>query len=311
MNLIDRVGSRLKLRDLHILAAVVEWKSMARAARHLAVSQPVVSRAIAELEHALGVRLLDRTPRGVEPTIYGRVLLSRGMAVFDELRASVKDIEFLSNPTTGELRIGSTPSIAAGLLPAVLDRLSRQRPRIAFHVKLGDAAVLHYRDLRERSVDLLFGRLLSAREADLDTEVLFEDRIVIAAGAHNPWTRRRKIALHELADEPWTMPPPDSYPASLVAEAFRASGLPLPHVAVAGYGIELHGALLSTGRFLAPFPESFVRLNGRRLALKALAVDLPATAHPFGIATLKGRTLGPLATLFIECARSLSNRLMA
>jgi DNA-binding transcriptional LysR family regulator len=311
MNLIDRIGSRVRLRDLHILAAVVEWKSMARAARHLSVSQPVVSRAIGDLEHALGVRLLDRTPLGVEPTIYGRTLLKRGMAVFDELRASVKDIEFLSNPTAGELRIGSTPSIAAGLLPAVLDRLSSQRPGITFQVKLGDAAVLHYRDLRERGVDLLFGRLLPAPEADVDMEILFEDRIVIAAGAHNPWTKRRKIVLHELAHEPWTMPPQDSYPASLVAEAFRASGLALPHVAVAGYGIEMHSALLAGGRFLAPFPESFVRLNGRRLGLKALAVQLPDARHPFGIATLKSRTLGPLGTLFVECARVFSKRLSA
>src|SRR3954463_14780764 len=130
----DRIGSRLKLRDLHILLAVAEWGSMAKAARHLAVSQPVVSRAIADLELSLGVRLLDRTPQGIEPTIYGRTVLNRGLAVFDELRGSVKDIKFLSDPMAGELRIGSTQAIAGGLLAAILDRLSAQRPRIAFHV---------------------------------------------------------------------------------------------------------------------------------------------------------------------------------
>ena len=207
MDLMDRIGSRLKLRDLHILMAVVEWKSMAKAARHLAVSQPVVSRAIGDLEHELGVRLLDRTPRGVELTIYGRTLLNRGLAVFDELRASVKDIAFLSNPTSGELRIGCTPSIASGLLPVVINQLSLQRPKIAFQVKLGDAAMLLYHDLRERSVDLLFGRVLSRKEQDVNEEVLFKDRIVVAAGERNPWVKRRKIALKDLIDEPWTMPP--------------------------------------------------------------------------------------------------------
>ena len=108
----DRIGSRLKLRDLHILLAVVEWRSMAKAARHLAVSQPVVSRAIADLEEGLGVRLLDRTPQGVEPTIYGRTLLRRALAVFDELRGSLKDIRFLLDPMGGELRIGSNQQIA-------------------------------------------------------------------------------------------------------------------------------------------------------------------------------------------------------
>src|ERR1700752_3399105 len=102
MDWTDRIGSRLKLRDLHILLAVAEWKGMAKAARHLAVSQPVVSRAIADLEHGLGVRLLDRTPQGIELTVYGRTLLLRSLAVFDELRGSVKDIKFLSDSKLGE-----------------------------------------------------------------------------------------------------------------------------------------------------------------------------------------------------------------
>src|SRR6185295_5221147 len=116
MDWTDRIGSRLKLRDLHILLAVVERRGMAKAARHLAISQPVVSRAIADLERGLGVRLLDRTPEGIEPTVYGRTLLIRSLAVFDELKGSVKDIRFLSDPMAGELRIGSNQAIAGGLL---------------------------------------------------------------------------------------------------------------------------------------------------------------------------------------------------
>jgi DNA-binding transcriptional LysR family regulator len=71
----DRIGRRLKLRDLHILVAVVQWGSMAKAAHHLAISQPVVSASIGGLEQTLGVRLLDRSRRGVEPTMYGRARL--------------------------------------------------------------------------------------------------------------------------------------------------------------------------------------------------------------------------------------------
>ena len=203
MDWADRIGSRLKLRDLHILLAVVEWRSMAKAARHLAVSQPVVSRAIADLEQGLGVRLLDRTPQGVEPTIYGRTVLNRGLAVFDELRGSVKDIGFLLNPMAGELRIGSDGAIAGGLLAAVLDRLSSERPRIAFQVKLSDVTMPHYNDLRERNVDLLIGRLAEQKEDDVNAEVLFEDRLYVVAGTNSRWASLRKIALKDLVDEPW------------------------------------------------------------------------------------------------------------
>jgi DNA-binding transcriptional LysR family regulator len=107
-----RIGRRLRLRDLYILSTVVQWGSMAKAAEHLAVSQPAVSDAIANLEAALAVRLLDRSPQGVKPTIYADALLKRGDVVFDELRQGIKDIEFLANPAAGEVRVGCPESLA-------------------------------------------------------------------------------------------------------------------------------------------------------------------------------------------------------
>jgi DNA-binding transcriptional LysR family regulator len=118
----SRLGRRLRVRDLHILSTVVKCRSMAKAARQLAMSQPSISEAIANLEHVLGVRLLDRSPRGVEPTIYGNAVIRRSVAVFDELKQTVKDIEFLSDPTTGELSIGCPESIAATVLPWMVER---------------------------------------------------------------------------------------------------------------------------------------------------------------------------------------------
>jgi len=78
-----RFGRRLKLHDLNVLLAVVHAGSMAKAASELAISQPAVSKAIADMEHVLGVRLLDRSPQGVEATRYGRALIKRGTAIFD------------------------------------------------------------------------------------------------------------------------------------------------------------------------------------------------------------------------------------
>src|SRR5258708_3057474 len=155
----DRVGRRVKLRQLEILFAVVECGTMGKAAERLAISQPVISKAIADLEHTLGVRLLDRSPHGVEPTLYGRALLNRTLPVFDELMHGVKEIEFLADPTAGELRIGSSEAIAAGLLSAVIDPLTRQYPRLAFHVTQADTVTLLNRDLRGRNIDLIIGRL--------------------------------------------------------------------------------------------------------------------------------------------------------
>ena len=115
---------------LDTLVAVAQCGSMAKAAARLAMSQPAVSMAIADIEQTLGVRLLDRTAQGVEPNLYGRALLKWAAAVFDDVRQGINEIEFLADPTAGELRIGATEPMIAGLLPVALERLRRQYPRL-------------------------------------------------------------------------------------------------------------------------------------------------------------------------------------
>src|SRR5882757_4148944 len=157
MQVSDRIGRRMKLQDLHVLMAVVQAGSMNKAAALLNTGQSAISRSIAELEHTIGVRLLDRNPQGVEPTAYGRALLDGGVAVFDDLRHAVKNIEFLADPTVGEVRIGSSALLAASFVSALVDRLSRRHPRIVFHLVTGHVETLH-RELAERNVDLLIIR---------------------------------------------------------------------------------------------------------------------------------------------------------
>src|SRR5258708_5235458 len=210
MQLSDRIGRRMKLHDLHVLMAVVQAGSMSKAAQILNTTQPAVSRSIADLEHAVGVRLLDRGRHGVEPTEYGRALLDGGVAMFDDLRQAVKKIEFLADPTVGEVRVGTHDPAIVGLLPAVFERLRRQYPGISIHVTPIVANTQQQDHLRERRVDLFLGRMIPPIEEDVHAETLFRDRIMVVAGPNSRWTRRRKIRLCELADEPWCLPLPDS-----------------------------------------------------------------------------------------------------
>src|SRR5712691_10505781 len=130
----SQIGRRLKLRDLHVFYTVVQHGSMAKAAAQLGVSQPAVSELMVGLEHALGVRLLDRSSRGVEPTMYGRALLKRSTVVFDELKQGIRDLEFLADPTVGELRIGCAESVAAAILQPIIERFSKLCPRVVLNV---------------------------------------------------------------------------------------------------------------------------------------------------------------------------------
>ena len=302
----DRIGSRIRLQDLHVLMTVAQAGSMGKAARILNTTQPNVSRAIGDLEHALGVRLLDRHRQGVEPTECGRALLSCGAAVFDDLRQGVKRIEFLADPTAGEVRIGSTPFLAASFVSALIDRLSRRHPRIAFHLVTGYVEPLH-RELTERRVDLLIVRSPGPNTDErLDFEFLFEDRYVVVAGAKNPWARRRKIQISELAGESWVLPPAESVIGSIIMKTFRASGLDYPRATVVTDSPHMRVSLLETGRFITFFPASALRFLSSGPALKILAVDLPVARRPNGIVTLRDRALSPVAQLLINSARELA-----
>jgi DNA-binding transcriptional LysR family regulator len=306
MQVSDRIGRRMKLHDLNVLMAVVQAGSMSKAAALLNTTQSAISRSIADLEHTMGARLLDRNAQGVEPTQYGRALLKRGVVVFDELKQGVQDIEYLSDPGAGELRMGTSPALAEGIVLAVVEKLSQQYPRVVFHVATAGTLELH-EQLRTRRIELGFMSMSGAApEEDMDQEVLFEEPLVVVAGMENPWARRRKIKLAELVNEPWTWPALGTSIDARVIEAFRASGLKPPRATVYAEAINMRTKLAANGRFLAVVPAYIMRFPVRHTSLKVLPVDLPMTRRQIGIITLKNRTLSPLAQLFIECAREVT-----
>ncbi|HUI97088.1 MAG TPA: LysR family transcriptional regulator [Xanthobacteraceae bacterium] len=315
MQLSERIGCRMKLHDLHVLMAVVQTGSMSKAASLLNTGQPAISRSIAELEHALGVRLLDRGRHGVRPTEYGRALLDGGTTVFDDLRQTVRKIAFLADPAVGEVRVGCSPILAAGFVTAIVDRLARRYPRAVFRLVPAYVTEL-YRQLTERNVDLLITRRAGSIADEiagerLDYEYLFDDAYWVAAGAGNPWTRRRRVALAELVNEPWVLPPRESTTGAITMAAFRASGLAYPRTSVISEPVDMRINLLATGRFISIFTETVFRFSPRRPELKILPVTQRLSTTPVGIVTLKNRTLSPLARILIESARELAPRLKA
>jgi DNA-binding transcriptional LysR family regulator len=305
----DRIGRRIKLSDLHILLAVAQYGSMAKAASELAVSHPVVSRSISELEHTLGVRLLERNPHGVGLTEFGRAMLNRGHAAFDELRQGVKDIEFLADPTAGEVRIGSTAPLVASFVSTIVDRLHRRYPRMLFYVMTENTDSLR-RELEDRNLDLVILRRIGPFADDrVSFEVLYENPYFVAAGAKNPWVRRRRVDLAELIGELWVLPPARSRFGELARDVFRAKGLPCPRPAVIAYGLEMIVNLLGTGRYLAVQPESVLTFPTKHPFIRKLPIELPILSGPIGILTLKNRVLSPAAQLFIDCARKVAKPL--
>jgi DNA-binding transcriptional LysR family regulator len=304
----DSVARRIKLKDLQIVVAVARSRSMGRAGADLAVSQPAISRAIGDLERQLGVKLFDRNRRGVEPTIYGDAVLKSAAAIFDEVRQSVQALEFLTDPTAGEVRIGTTPPLSAAFVPAVIDRLSQKYPRIYFEITASNVEAL-LRDLRDRKADLAIVPMagISCPE-DMNEEILFHDRHVPIADARSAWARRRSLTWAEVSDAPWVVPPPEFAVWNYLVSAFEAAGIQPPRVTVGTMSLPTHHHLLATGRFLAILPVSMLRFGAKQLSIKALPLESPVKPSPVAAVTLKSRTLAPVVPLFMQAAREVAER---
>ncbi len=303
---LDLLVRRVSLRELRMLQTVIEQGSLAGAARILAVSRPVVSRTIADLEDTLGVRLLDRTPQRVEATVFGEALFRRCLSIFDELRQGVAEVRHLMRPGSGEVAIGASEYMAAGLVPATIDRLSTGHPDLLFRLELDDL----FGRLRDRKVELVVARLLTSQhDPGFAIEELFHERVFVAASRNSQWASRRRLDLADLAAEPWILAPLEILPGSPLMEAFRRIGRPMPEAKVLGLSLPLRNGLLATGRFLTIVPGSVLRYGAERTLLKILPVELPDWQRPVAIVTLKGRALTPLASLFLDHFRQLARPL--
>jgi DNA-binding transcriptional LysR family regulator len=303
---LDHIARRLRIRDLQVFLAVVECGSMAKAAAQLGVTQPAVSEIIASLESTFGARLLDRSPRGIETTLYGRALLDRALTVLDELEQGAKDIAFLADPTVGELRIGCPESIAGGFLPAVIERFASAYQGIALFIDQLTTPALDLPPLRARQMDLALTRLPHSEDpwdSDLNVEILFDDEVVAAAGAQSRWARHRKIRLADLAEAQWIVTPAGSLTPELIAEVFERNRLKPPRVVVTSFSVHLRTHLLATSEYVAAMPRSVLQANAKIFDLKALPVKLPVRHFPVALVTLKNRTLSPVAALFIKHLR--------
>jgi DNA-binding transcriptional LysR family regulator len=287
---------------------------MAKAAKELGVTQSAVSQMVADLEAALRVRLLDRSPRGVVATIYGSVLLKRSRAALDELRNGIQEIESLTDHATGQVRIGCPESISSAVLPSIAELFFKRYPRAVLDVDDVNFGMLA--PLLDRKIDLVIargGRGFAEQDVsdDLNVETLFEDELVVAAGPQSRWFNSRKIDLADLINERWILTVPGVWNHMLVLEAFRARGLDMPNISMRTISVHLRTNLIATGDFITTLPRSVLHLYANRFSLKVLPLDFPARPWPVSIITVKNRTLSPVAERFIECAHEASKSIAA
>jgi len=299
----ERVGRHLTLRDLSILLTAVDAGSMSKAAERLRVSQPAISKTISLLEREVGAQLITRSPRGILPTGHGRALLARSHAAMDELKHAVEEMDVLSDAKAGRLRLAANEVALSGVVGTVINDLHARFPGIVFEIVPAYTHAAQIRELEQGNVELVIGQVApSDVDGHLEVTELFQDPLVVVAGARSAWTRRGKVELGELMDESWAFSPLNSVSGHSMELAFQASGLGLPRIIVVSSSMQVLRRLVMDNEFLALFPRSAVR------GVSILPVNVKALWQPVGILTVKHRTLSPLARLFIDCAHRVARR---
>jgi len=301
----EKIGLRLKLKDLLILRTVIEVRGIGKAAHRLNYSQPTISKAIANLEYTVGKRLFERGRSGIELTPYGSALLKCGVAVFDDLRNGINEIDTLADPTEGEVRISCSEPVSAGIVSAVVNKVIRQYPRVTFEIYAREPPLV-YRDLEGRNVDFVITQTNTPIDQEhMQEEVLYDEPVVVVAGARHPLARKRRVKLADLADAAWALPPRSSFIASVLTRAFQANGLGTPRIVMRG-STQTRLTLLADGRLLTIVPATMLKVGASHGVIKVLSVELPGNRRPVSLVTLKNRALSPVAQLFIEHTRAMA-----
>jgi DNA-binding transcriptional LysR family regulator len=296
----EQVARRITLRELRLVLAVARAGSILKAGNEVGLTQPALSKCISELEAKLGVRLFDRTNRGVVATPQGQIMLRRAAGVFEELRHAEDEIASLGEGNHGEVRVGGTPTMCAGLLPKAISSVLSQRPNLRFEVielaleKLSSEVLTH-------SLDFGVGREPGNAESFI-FERLFDDRLFVIAGAEHPLAARKSVSLGEVLQHRWVLAAAEGSMIDALRRDFRREGLDLPTPVVRTMSVLIRYELMAASGLLSIMYGSVLRLGNTPEWVRVLPIDLSA-AVSIGIIRLRNRTLAPSAELFLQAAR--------
>lgn len=302
----------MDLRHLTHFSAVLEQGSLSRAAQSLGISHQALSKSIAFLERTLQVKLLERTSRGMSPTLFGQALAKHAGVIIAETRNARLEIDALRGGHLGSVSIGSGLSAAAMEVPQAIAALLRRKQGVSVRVETGTFEELVQR-LLSGSIDLFVG---TVPDTDADALVVKhhlyneEDRIVTRAG--HPLVGRGDVQFADLAKYEWICSAGSERFHRDFLNLFYEAGCQPPPVAVASDSIEVTRALLLQSDRLALLPQSTIDLFEQNGLLSVIDFKPASWQRAVSICTRRRGSFPPLVRIFIEelrnAARALAER---
>lgn len=301
--------SRVRTRQLQLVARVLEDGSVLRASEALGMSQSAASRLLAELERELGTPLFTRHGRGMAPTAAGSIVGRRAQAVMAELARARDDLLRLRHGARAHVALGSLLSPCSDLLPASLLRLAREEPPLTVSVQVDTSRAL-VEGLLAARYDLVIARVGDASlEPELHFEPLAEELFCVVARPGHPLAGRRRVTLADVAAERWVLPPAGSDLRQRLETLFLQNGLPPVAAAVETVSAPLVQSLLRLSDMVAALPREFVRPYLRARSLAMLKLDLAVRSDRFGLVTRRHRAVSPEAGRVLQVLREQAAQL--
>ncbi len=293
--------ANLKPRHLHMLVALDDFRHVGRVAATLNVTQPAVSKSLADVEKGLGLKLFERTARGVHPTVYGESLIGHARRMIAELAQARDELRGLLSGATATVRVGTLSAAALTLLPQSLALMKQRSPGTTVIVREGTVESL-LPELWSEKLDLIVGRLPHGQALHAHGEkILSEEAVTLVAGIRHPLISHKRLRWHDLKAFPWVIPPAGTLLREPLERAFEQHGIPTPGNRIETLSVQIIQAYLQLTDAVA-FLAGDVSKHFARLGLIAvLPLELPNVLRPVGMLWNNQRPQSPSAQLMMQC----------
>lgn len=298
----------MEIQQLRHLIAAVETRNFFRAADQACISQSGLSRSIKTLEDRLGVPLLIRGPRGVEPTIYGMSVLRRAKVILNEVARTIEEVRAIEDGRIGETTFGVTQNYANYFIPELLTELHAERPGLRMTV-VADGFLEHIQKLKTEEIDFAFGLIGRIHHSDgVVIEPLTENRSRVFAGAHHPLAGIRDVSIDDLAGAQWAMLSSESVQRGF-ALFFENQGLAVPAQMLKCNSIAMIRHVVVGSDALTILPQEVVQPEIDAGSLVAIDCETPVGRTRIGLIFREGGLMTPQAAVVVErIRRSVAHR---
>jgi DNA-binding transcriptional LysR family regulator len=295
------IRANLKPKHLQLLVAIDDLRHLGRVATAMHVSQPAVSLALGELEKGLGLKLFERTPRGVVPNSYGECLIRHARVVLGTLSEARHELHALQTGASGRIALGALPAATPGLVPQALLQLKRGSPLTRVVVQEGPMETL-LPELRRGGLDMVVGRLVpSALAGDLADETLDLGVVVLVVARQHPLVKKRRLKWADLSDYPWVLPPVGSLQREPLEDALQQNGCSLPADSIETLSVHVITGYLRASTAIGSLSRVAAHHYIQTGVLAQLPLTLPDPQRPIGMMWNRHKPASP-AVLALRAA---------